>query len=412
MLSLLDQLDQRQLRLGTYSAVAHVAGRHIDTRAALLHRFQKFFLSKVRLNDNVAKTFRNYIDLSEWTTVERKAKERRGNWVYVAELWLADRRMPSHVGPIDGDEKRAAVFLDLSRQLGLLNKTFALTEVGAVLRSILPEFKGGEPEPNPLLVSERMKEQALYTYILLRADILTPFLLERLAEMGTVSAGAAGSALLQASGKLLDRARQNSGLSQAMGIRHIWEYHKRLKEHEKAREHNVRPRLEFFVDLGLLTRSGAKDDGSYRITDAGRSAASQWAGIVEEPHTVDRFLERGFFTAFARMRGIDRKNGRTPRQCLLAFARAFPSVARPIGYTPGRSVALAACLSSLLDGEVVEIDELIQCVRDAAHTAEGKWLQFSGGSRFDRELLIRIDPGLTSALTGKARQSDSTNKHP
>lgn len=404
MLRLLDQLDQRQLRLGTFNAIAHVAGRQIDSRSALLRRFQRFFFRKIRPSDTGAAKFRANIDAAEWRDLEAKATSRQGKWLYIAELWLADRQMPSHVGPFDEEEKRAAVFLDLARQLGLLNKTFALTEVGAVLKSILPPFKDGEPEPNPLLVAKRIREQALYTFVLLQADILTPFLLRQLADDPGASPGTAATALLRAASELLEKARKKNTLSQALAVRNVWAYQERLKEHEKAREHNVRPRLEFFVDLGLLSRSGSKEAGAYPLTRPGRMAAREWQRLVEHPDSVGHFLETEFFVTFARIHGIGERRLIDREQRLLAFAQAFPGVCRTIGYTPGRTVALAACLANLAEGVIVEIDELVRAVRESALTPLGRWLQFSGGSRFDRELLIRVEPGLAACLLSGTRK--------
>jgi hypothetical protein len=74
------------------------------------------------------------------------------------------------------------------------------------------------------------------------------------------------------------------------------------------------------------------------------------------------------------------------------------ALGREFGFTPGRTLALHACLMALEQGEVLEVEQVFNAVYDAARTPWERFLHYSGGSRFDREFLIRVDAEMVSAL--------------
>ena len=51
-----------------------------------------------------------------------------------------------------------------------------------------------------------------------------------------------------------------------------------------------------------------------------------------------------------------------------------------------------------INGRRWETNEILRIVKEAAHTPLGKYLHFSGGSRFDDEFRIRVDPSITTHL--------------
>jgi hypothetical protein len=88
----------------------------------------------------------------------------------------------------------------------------------------------------------------------------------------------------------------------------------------------------------------------------------------------------------------------TLEEKLLWFARAFCSVGRDFGFTPGRTLALLSCLLAWEAGVRLEISDLFDAVYEAARSPWTRYLHFSGGSRFDREFLIRMDDAALPAL--------------
>jgi hypothetical protein len=76
---------------------------------------------------------------------------------------------------------------------------------------------------------------------------------------------------------------------------------------------------------------------------------------------------------------------------MLWFARAFKDIGREFGFTPGRTLALKACLMAWEHGCTMEVGDVFDAVYRAAREPIHEFLHFSGGSRFDREFLIRVD---------------------
>ena len=410
MLHVLDQLDQRQTRLGLLNVIARVGTRQIETRGALLRRFNEVVFAKRRLDpQRAAQLYARLRTVDK--AYDKELASRSAPWLFAEEEWLADPRLPS---PILGiDEQRSAVYLDLARQLGIVTGTYGLTELGTVLQSIQPPRDSGDID-NPLLIGARRKELALFTYALLTADAVTPYYLDALVDNETAEATTTLDAAPQppaartgprtdldclraAVDRLRDRARQGVTLAHALGVRQLVEYRERLKS-ENAAWHNARPRLEFFTDLGLLAPK-PKAEHHHSPTDAGRRAAHAWLPMLDDPRETQAILDSRFFAMHAAAHNLVLEPVENPAQRLLLLADAFRRpVARPIGHTPARSVALSACLMALERGSMVEISDLLQTLREAAHGPYAPYLSYSGGSRLDGEFLIRIHADLTRHL--------------
>src|SRR5262245_44139917 len=73
-------------------------------------------------------------------------------------------------------------------------------------------------------------------------------------------------------------------------------------------------------------------------------------------------------------------------------------VGREIGFTPGRTVSLAVCLLALEDGRLAEVDSMSDAVYAGAKADLREHFIFSGGSRFDREFMIRVRPEIVPLL--------------
>ena len=62
------------------------------------------------------------------------------------------------------------------------------------------------------------------------------------------------------------------------------------------------------------------------------------------------------------------------------------------------TACLMACLLAWQAGYVCEIEAVFEAVYRAARTEWARFLHYSGGSRFDREFLIRIDAEIVEEL--------------
>lgn len=449
---LLTELDERQVRLGYVNAVVIAAGRQLDTRTALRRRFDQLVFRRIHVNTPEMEAFLREIDENGRAALARQDQQREshrkganakrdmmatlrrelpgGEFRFAGHLWILQRCMPSHLGPLAPE--RSEVFLEHTKHLGLLAETYALTETGHILNQLLaPETVAlieGHPTPNPLFVGSRLAVRALYTWALLESDALIPFVLREFVarqQNDPNLLAAAVDALLErfADGARIDSARELRSLrlyrdrvSKGAGrvapargqkkaprtddLRGYMERAAAVTPGFKIHRHHVRPRLEHLVDIGLLgrRRDAHASETVYETTPETHRAVAAWHELIEDPKTVRRFLDTRFFGSVAAIVGHDASRTCTPLENLFYFAKAYRLVGREIGFTPGRTVALMACLLALEDSRVSEIETMFQAVYDVAKTDLGEHLVFSGGSRMDREFLIRVKSELGPIL--------------
>jgi hypothetical protein len=452
----LAELDERQVRLGYVNCVVLAAGRHLDTRTALRRRFDDFVFNKVYDGTAEAAEFLAQIDEDGRRALEKQEQQRRrdrggsktsadpaailrrdqpkGRFRYRSHLWILQRCMPSHLGPLAPN--RSEVFLEHAKHLGLLAQTYALTETGHVLKQLLvqrdPTIIEGRATPNPLHVGRRLAVRALYAWALLENDIVTPFLLREFLNRRLNKP----ELLAAATQSLLDTFSRGARVDSAVDLKKLRAYRDRVAKGARAEvsargalprrsqrtkvsgilafinkaateqpgfkihRHHVRPRLEHYVDIGLLgrRRDAHAAETVYEPTPETHRAVEAWAPLLEDPKTIRRFLDTQFFGSTARILGVTSARSCTQWESLMYFARAFELIGREIGFTPGRTVSFAACLLALEEGRLAEIDGMFDAVHAGAKTELGEHLIFSGGSRFDREFLIRVKPEAVPAL--------------
>jgi hypothetical protein len=328
--------------------------------------------------------------------------------------------------------------LEHAKHLGLVAETYALTEIGYVLKQLLlnrePTLPEGGPTPNPLQIGEHIGVRSIYLWALLESDALTPFLLREF-----VAQHQNGPALLiGAVERLIESFSRGARVDSAMEMKELRSYRERIGKGAKAAKaqaslprkkrmtdvgfrafiereatmqpgmkihrHHVRPRLEHYVDIGLLGRRNFAHaaDTVYEPLVQTYRAVEAWAPILEDPKTIRRFLDGRFFESTASIFGLTNARACNRLESLIYFAKAFELVGRAIGFTPGRTVAFAACLLALEGGRIAEIDSMFDAVYAAAKTDLGAYFIFSGGSRFDREFLIRVRPEIVPILKERA----------
>lgn len=443
-LRVLDALDQRHVRLGYVNCVVLMAGRHLDTRQELRRRFDAFVFRPISPGGPEMREFERHIapdrlqqirngkepGRSEKDPAAALRRTRLGGHRYAGHLWLAQDCLPSHLGPLAPD--RSEVFLEHTRHLGFLAPTYSLTEAGHVLQQLLlqhaPTLREGRAVPNPLLVACRVAVQGLYLRALLENDLLMPFLLREIA----VKPDDEAILLPRAVDALLRAFVRGARIDDAMEIRKLRAYRDRVGREAERRNtkvscarggpripgnrihiHHLRPRLEHYVDIGLLRRRATTNDSTigYETVPATARAIAAWEPILENPRALTRFLDEKFFVTAAAILGIP--SGPCPEHLTLGYLlEAFNLIGREIGFTPARTLSLMAGLLALEKGRVVEIAQSFDVVRTAAGSPLGRHLVFSGGSRLDGEFLVRIKPELGQALASLSTvgpKSDAPN---
>jgi hypothetical protein len=189
-----------------------------------------------------------------------------------------------------------------------------------------------------------------------------------------------------------------------LAARDILEFKSAILASFSTEENYLRPRMEHLVDLGIVGRLSTNKrratEFTWVVTDTTRRAAREWRALIDDPSGIAEHLDTSFFQTLTQIYDEPRRHSTSSDERLLWFARAYRTIGRDFGFTPGRALALLACLYAWESGVVIEISELFDTVYAAAQSQWAPALHFSGGSRFDREFLIRIDDNLLPQLEG------------
>jgi hypothetical protein len=412
-MKLISHLDPSQLRLGYLNCLTLVAGRQLDTRKGLAERLRRFLFQIIEDSDPRWQEFMHRADL---TQLDRLKPEADPHLAEVRELfrisqtaptsyplhvlWLAQRGLLSHLGCLA--EKNVLHILEMGRSFELLTTGYALSEKGVFLqnylRHVLPGVEDGQPAANPFDLEAYPILRWFILYLLLSVDCVTPFLLQ---EFGKTSDGDLPNApklLEKAAVRLFEVMERACDITNVLDLRECRTFAERLQQ-KGVLKNQAQPRYHHLLEMQLLGRdTTSKKATPYVATEAGRRAAEVLAPLCERPHDQQDLLDHNF----CRWTGIIYGNPVRPceddRRQLLYFARGFPWLQREIGFTPGRTVALAGCLLALADGWLVEVADMFALLR---RVASGRWrayLEYSGGSRLDQEFLIKVKPTLPAAL--------------
>ena len=419
---LINHLDPSQSRLGYLSCLALVAGRQLDTRQGLIDRFCRFVFQQIDAHDPRWSEFMVLVDIAELERIKPQVDEKLaelselfrvksdvGPSYTLHSLWLAQRRLTSHVGHLA--KKDAVRILEMARSFEILTTGYALSEKGVFLQSfvsyVFPKAIDGAPQCNPFAITERLSLQLFFLYALLSVDILTPFLLRAFSESREGDLLIAPKLLGPAANALVAAVERITDVSSIEAIREARSFAERTENKSIARNQS-RPRYHHLLELQLLDRVEADETGNrtvpYVANDACRRAASVLMPLCERPDEQQDLIDRQFFSWSAII------YDRTARPCaddtlrLLYFARGYEHLQREIGFTPGRTIALAGCLLALEEGWIIEVAEMFDLMRRMAAGPWRPYLEYSGGSRLDQEFLIKIKPSLIPSLEDALRR--------
>jgi hypothetical protein len=416
-------LDWHTLRLGAFHVLAQVGERSIDTREALLNRFDDILFHKIYRDDPAFQQFLEYVDEEAFSRVDERAGDVRPNpaaeimpmesetpWFYTVELWQSDRRLPAPgVGPIA--KEHAFRYLDLGKKLGIFTPTNALSERGELLRAFFSRshslFDPASPNPNPLLI-DTLASKVILLEALLREDALLVLMLGEFAvapDAGIARAFRKVGGVLQP--ELLMRAAQHvynilgvePDIYAALELQQLQKYIDNLAQ-KKNHLNQALPRMEYAVELDLVERVIGRRgrDPVYRPTDATRRFTEAFTRFRTDPTGAQNDLDDTFFKGMAQTYGLPVELVEREEEKLLWFCRGYKLIKRPAGFTPGRSAAFAGALLALEHGRLIDLSEMFAVVYRAAHGPWSQRLGFSGGSRFDREFLIRLDEAIEEEL--------------
>lgn len=421
----IEDLDWHTLRLGAFNVLASIAERSLDTPQALLRRFDDVFFRRLYHDDPAIGRFVNHLGPGAYAALAKRARKVRVNpaaeimpsepdtpWFHTVEFWQSDNRLPSSAGPIT--EEHSFRYLDLGIKLGLLTPTYALSERGELLRAF-HERAGGPidptaPEPNPLLI-EDIPSRAVFLEALLREDVLFPLLILEFhdaPEAGVARAyrrtavGEEPGLLLRATRQLIELLGHDIDVHNALDVKRLRQYEERISQ-KKNHLNQCLPRMEWAVDLGIISRPARGADAGrepvYQPTELTTRFCHALGGFAASPEGWQAQLDASFVGALADIYAVQATPILSDDERLLWFCRGFKAVRRAAGFTPGRTAAFAGAMLALEAGRLMQIAQVFDSVYAAA---SGKWqpyLGFSGGSRFDREFLIRVDDRLEREIS-------------
>ncbi len=413
---LMRSLDPYHQRIGYLGALALVGVRGLDYLESLVARYDALLFARVypedpRFHELEARVSQNRREaLAECTrrpatadpaAILRRTTEPPG-WLYAAEFWLHDQCMASSVGGLPREKLHRTV--DLARWTHTLLPTIELSETGVLLRHLLEESRG-TTDPvlfNPLNPRARPCLPLLYARLLLAAEMLYPFLVMTLVSERKLATRGEHGLLRAASASMRNVVGGSVDPEDILAVRELIEFDESIRRNISTEENYLRPRMEILVDLGLVARKsespGKRTEFMWRVTDTTRRLAEEWTPLRVAANAIPVYLERAFFGSMSRVYALRTRRVHTADERLLWFARAYQLVGREFGFSPGRTLALLACLLAWEAGLTMEIAELFDAVYAAAHGPWSTYLHFSGGSRFDREFLIRIDRELVREL--------------
>ncbi len=427
-------LDPHHARLGYLGALSAVSVRGLDNYESLVARFrdllfERFYPDEDRFAtamETVPPSLRKELNArmtrdpdEDPAAILAPADDQTG-WLTRSEFWLFDSRLPSHVGYLAS--KHAGRTVDLARWTGVLLPTLELSESGFLLQYLVTGgLNSWKRDTNLLVARSRPGAALLYLRLLLQAEILFPCLICEFADRQTSSAalsvrGEAGL-LRGAVLRLMNAIGEPADPEDILAFRELRDFNDAILKSGSTEDNYLRPRLEMLVDLGLVTRrtGGAKERlGRFHwgLPDCAVALAASWHELAAQPQRIDEFLERDFIRTAAPALGIPVRAPSGDAEALMWFAKAYTEVRREIGFTPGRTVAQLGSLLAAEAGVRLEVKDLFDLAYRLPSGPYAARVSFSGGSRFDTEFMIKIDPALVPELeqtlmrTGKGEPAD------
>lgn len=379
VLRVLDRITRQTQRLGYMKRlVKRVSSTPSSNLDNVGNDLVNVVLRKIRtpLDENKVR----YIKIRLFDNAYKTVKEQAGQWqngqtdveahMELQDLYLADPALPSQTGKLVQEDWRRYPFFGVS--LGFVREgTFSINTRGQTLLHMISitdetEFQAFQeylPYHNPFRTSPM--QALLFLYALLENDgeIFIP-LIRKLSEQGDIifSDRETGLYLPEIYQKTIGRHR-----SRAQSV----EMRERLNMLEKsaesiamqnlqerytgggAREEATRPRLEPYVDIGLLKKPDPmKYD--YALSLAGMAWARQTTGCETSDEIAD-FLHGKFF-GVAATAWYKNSIQMSEAEIVPALHSAWRAISSSNGYAPIEEIALLAGIKALVnENKIVEI---------------------------------------------------------
>lgn len=296
--------------------------------------------------------------------------------VELQDVYLANSDIPSRRGKLVKEDWRKYPYLAI--ELGLLRKgTYSLMVRGQSFLSVVPEkeikaFGSLEhtsinSDSNPLRLTMPQRLLLLFSFIERDGDVLSRLynkLLHLTEPFTDRDSGDLLSEIYRTIAKQY-RSKARSG-DDLLKIQRLMDAADKIEawkgkpySGKGARELAITPRLEPFVDLGLLSKP---DPFAYRYQT--NDATRAFFEALANSDSIEHFLQYSFFDASNKTFNLNSEH-RTDRKAILpAIQKAYNTLKSPLGYAPILEVSLLAGIYSITElGAYFELSESLDMLK-------------------------------------------------
>lgn len=338
--------------------------------------------------------------------------DKRRIQIELQDLYLANPKLPSRRGKLTRDDWSTYPYLALN--LGLLRKgTYSLLVRGRALLLLFSDSEKkafGRPQAtlfnknlNPFQLTISQKLLLLFSFIEGDGDILKRLYRKLLPLSAPISDREAGCYLPEIYRTIVKeyRLKVRSG-DDLLRIQRLLDTADKIERWTKTKPtggkdiltHSVTPRLEPFVDLGLLSKP---DSFAYRyqITDTTRTFVES----LINSESIGYFLRHCFFEVARKAFDLNCAH-RTDRETILsAIQKAYAALKSPLGYVPIIEVTLLATIYSITEAEsYFEISEATDTLR-SLQKERPELVRFNV-DRWGVLTLVKFNSDITEAVGG------------
>ena len=419
---LLRSLDPYHQRLGYLSMVVMSAVRSADSFDVLMNRVRDNLFEQIPNNSQLSKYLTSRIAPDDRSRLEEEALQTLRDspasilnpivtsvdWLYLHDLWMDSKDVYSRLGKISSWDKKGSRPIDLAVWLGFLTPAYEISEQAWGLRCLLEEQRSREGDRyNPFVTRESWQLVLYYLKAFLQAECLFPVLVVEMVEQADRGClcsydndkkGVRGL-LRRSIERLIETVGRPSRADEILEFRNISDFYESVKKNKSTQENYLRPRMEMLVDLGIIDRkkNAKKHEFQWEVTDVTRRASVEWTGLASFELDSEQFTNELAVVSSGRIFERPLKIV-SDKMLLTEFETAYRKAGQQFGFTLASSIANMASAVCWAKGYKAEVVDFLNIVVRANKSPLGKFLHFSGGSRFDNDYRIRVDHKIVEEL--------------
>lgn len=346
-----------QQRLGFLKYLTYRASQNDSTTLRAIGTDLSRIIGK-KVNVELNKSLETYIEYrlrNQFRNIPRNQQEKI--YLELQDLYLADPKMPSKTGKLYSDDCQRR-YPYLLPSLGFARgKTYSLLVRGKVFLGFIPReeldaFTNYERTLNPFLLNNYQKYICLYSILENDGDVLRSLYARLLSLRNSFSDWTAGNFLPEIYIEITKVYRPNvaSGVDKEK-LDHLFDSAKRIERWVNkprtggrgAKIDAITPRLEPFVDLGLL-----KKQDPYKYEYCFSKEGGEFFTSFCFNEDIGKFLDESFFSTINKSFKL-KADPATQDEIMKTLFFAFDIIKSPLGYAPIKEIALLGATKLLVD---------------------------------------------------------------